>query len=329
MADARGLPLESRGDVAIRAIRYVIGDCVPLAELVGDTLSRDEALALLEQQVAGVSVLARPLADAMAECIEGAIAAAGLAPAAIDTVIVATESFGALFPDDVATAVGPFRHARNQFFQLLYRLGINRASVLSASYGACTNLVQAVLTAEALVTKGLSRHVLLVAGEKFGAPGSRLMTEAVSMAGDGAAACIIGAAVDAEPGAFRLRFVGTRPYQQVGATDDRNKMLLEMFRAMRNAAADCYEACRLQPRDFRWIVPGDYNAITSLTHGRLLGFPPERVFMKNVGQLGHIPFDPLINLANLASDHLVAANDRVLLFLCGPVYCGAIALDAA
>lgn len=326
--DDRGVHLGDRGDVVIRAIRYEVGECVPLCDLVGDGLSREEASQLLDQQILGVSVLERPLAQAMEVCIRESVQSAGIAAADIDTVILATESFGALFEDDGPSAVGPFRSTRNRLFQFLYRLGICRASVLCATYGACTNLLHAFIMAEALVTKGLSRNVLIVVGEKFGAPGARLLPEAVSMAGDGAAACIVSGEARREDEAFRLAYVGTRPYKQVDATTNSTQMLLEMFRAMRNAAADCYEACDLQPADFRWIVPGDYNTLTSVTHGKLLGFSPDRIFLTNVGQLGHIPFDPLINLANLTREQLIAKTDRVLLFLCGPVYCGAIALEA-
>jgi 3-oxoacyl-[acyl-carrier-protein] synthase-3 len=325
MDDRRGVHLGDQGDVVIRAIRYEVGECVPLCDLVGEGLSPEEASQLLDQQIVGVSVLKRPLAQAMEVCIRESVQSAGIAAADIDTVILATESFEALFEDDGPSAVGAFRNTRNRLFLLLQRLGICRASVLCATYGACTNLLHAFIMAEALVTKGLSRNVLIVAGEKFGAPGARLLPEAVSMAGDGAAACIVSSEAPREDGDFRLAYVGTRPYKQV---DDSTKMLLEMFRAMRNAAADCYEACNLQPADFRWIVVGDYNTLTSVTHGKLLGFPPDRIFLKNVGQLGHIPFDPLINLANLTREQLIATTDRVLLFLCGPVYCGAIALEA-
>ena len=328
MDDRRGVHSGERGGVVVRAIRYEVGECVPLCDLVGDGLSLEDASQLLDQQIVGVSVLDRPLAHAMEACIRESVQSAGIAAEDIDTVIFATESFGALFEDDHPTAVGSFRNTRNRLFLLLQRLGICRASVLCATYGACTNLLHAFITAEALVTKGQSRNVLIVAGEKFGAPGSRLLTEAVSMAGDGAAACIVSSEAGPDDGAFRLAYVGTRPYKQVDTAGDSTKMLLEMFRAMRNAAADCYEACDLQPADFRWIVVGDYNTLTSVTHGKLLGFSPDRIFLKNVGQLGHIPFDPLINLANLTREELVATTDRVLLFLCGPLYCGAIALEA-
>jgi 3-oxoacyl-[acyl-carrier-protein] synthase III len=329
MDDQRGVHFGDRGDVVIKAIRYEVGECVPLCNLVGEGLSPENASQLLDQQIVGVSVLERPLVQAMEGCIRESLQSAGIAATDIDTVILATESFGTLFEDDGPSAVGQFRNTRNRLFLSLYRLGICRASVLCATYGACTNLLHAFITAEALVTKGLSRNVLIVAGEKFGPPGARFLPEAVSMAGDGAAACIVSSeARQEEDGAFRLAYVGTRPYKQVEAASDSTQMLLEMFRAMRNAAADCYEACHLQPADFRWIVPGDYNTLTSVTHGTLLGFSPDRIFLKNVGQLGHIPFDPLINLANLTREQLIAKTDRVLLFLCGPVYCGAIALEA-
>lgn len=314
--------------VVISSIRYEVGECVPLCDLVGDGLSIEDASPLLDQGIVGVSVLERPLAQAMEVCIRESLQCAGITAVDIDTVILATESFGALFEDDGSSMIGPFRNTRNRIFLFLYRLGIRRASVLCATYGACTNLLQAFITAEALVTKGLSRNVLVVTGEKFGAPRARLMPEAVSIAGDGAAACIVSGAAYQEDRAFRLAYVGASPYRQLDATIDSSKMLFEMFRAMRNAAADCYEACSLQPEDFRWIVLGDYNALTSVTHGKLLGFSPDRVFMKNVGQLGHIPFDPLINLAKLTRERLIATADRVLLFLCGPMSCGSIALEA-
>jgi 3-oxoacyl-[acyl-carrier-protein] synthase III len=314
--------------VVISAIRYQVGESVPVCDLVGDGLSMEDARQLLEQGVVGVSVLKCPLAQAMEVCIRESLQSVGLAAADIDTVILATESFGALFEDDGPSAIGPFRNTRNRIFLFLHGLGIRKASVLCTTYGGCTNLLQAFITAEALVTKGLSRKVLIVTGEKFGAASARLMPEAVSMAGDGAAACIVSGKVDHEDGDFRLAYVGASPYKQFDATSDRANLLLEMFRAMKNAAADCYDACSLQPEDFRWIVLGDYNTLTSVTHGKLLGFSPDRVFMKNVGQLGHIPFDPLINVANLTRERLIATTDRVLLFLCGPVSCGSIALEA-
>lgn len=315
-------------EVAINAICYEVGQSVSITDLIGDGLTLDDAKQLLEQGVVRVSVLQHSLSQSMERCILRSLAAADIAASDIDAVILATESFGYLFDDKGHAVVGPFRDTRNHIFAFLHRLGIRKASVSCATYGACANLLHAFLMAEALINKDLSRNVLVIIGEKFGATGARLMPEAVSIAGDGAAACIVSATQKGGPHAFRLRYVGTAPYKQFTTADDRAKALLEMFRAMRNAAADCYDACALTPQAFRWILLGDYNALTSLTHGKLLGFAPDRIFMKNVGQLGHIPFDPFINLTKLVTDNLVGSGDHVLVFLCGPVSCGAIALQA-
>jgi 3-oxoacyl-[acyl-carrier-protein] synthase III len=101
-----------------------------------------------------------------------------------------------------------------------------------------------------------------------------------------------------------------------------------MFRAMKSAAADTYEGCGRQPEEFRWLVLGDYNRLTRATYSRLLGFKPEATFLDNVGRMGHIPFDSLINLADLRTGGQVASGDSLLLFLCGPISCGSVALKA-
>lgn len=315
-------------EVIISAICHEVGESVSVTDLIGDGVTLGDAKQLLEQGVVRVSVLPHPLSLSIERCILGSLAAANIAASDIDAVILATESFGYLFDEESHAAVGPFRDIRNRIFAFLHSLGVRKASVSCATYGACANLLHAFLMAEALINKNLSRNVLIIVGEKFGTATARLMPDAVSIAGDGVATCIISAAQMGDPRAFRLRYVGTAPYKQFTTADDRAKALLEMFRAMRSAAADCYDACALSPQAFRWLLLGDYNALTSLTHGKLLGFAPDRVFLKNVGQFGHIPFDPLINLAKLASDDLVCSSEHVLVFLCGPVSCGAIALQA-
>jgi hypothetical protein len=84
----------------------------------------------------------------------------------------------------------------------------------------------------------------------------------------------------------------------------------------------------MQPGDFRWAILGEYNPATSRTYGKLIGFEEERVYSENVGLRGHITFDPLIGLADLLDQNKLNAGDNVLLFICGPVSCGAIACCA-
>lgn len=303
-----------------------MGDAVAVGQLVDDGVSIETVNELLEKGVQGYSRLTRPLADAMRDCALESIADAGLTGDDIDAVIVVTESFAELFGPEAGAAT--FREVRNRSFDLFYAAGIRTAAIFCATYGGCTNLLQAALTARALVQQGRIRHVLVVAAERFADADSRLMKEAVSVAGDGVAACIVSAAAPRPENCFALDYVSIAPYKNLQPGGDMASLLLEMFRAMKNAAADCYESLHRQPHQYRWIVLGDYNRNTTLTYSKLLGFPPERVFLDNVGRLGHIPFDPLINLADLVRLQRVQADDRVLVFMCGPISCGALSVTA-
>lgn len=306
----------------LHSIDYAVGAAVPIASLADQGVAIETVDELLAKGVQAFSLLERPLDQVIGECVRASLDRAGLQGDAIDSVILVTESFAELF-DGGQTDLS-FRQIRNRCFDLFYGLGITKASLLCATYGGCTNFLQASLMAKSMIQQGLGRHVLLVAAERFSTLASRLMDEAVSVAGDGVAACVVSAEAPAGS-AFRLDFIGLAPYKNIVPDADMAAKLLEMFRSMKHAAADCYDSCRMQPGDFRWVVLGDYNRSTTLTYSKLLGFPPERAFLDNVGRLGHIPFDPLINLADLHRSRQVSQCDAVLLFLCGPLSCGAVA----
>lgn len=318
--------VQASGPVLLRAISYEVGTAVPVGQLIDDGVSIETVNELLEKGVQGYSMLQRPLADALRDCALQSIATAGLVCDDIDAVIVVTESFTELFGSDAEVAT--FREVRNRSFDLFYAVGIRKAAIFCATFGGCTNLLQAVLTAKAMVQQGRTRHVLVVAAERFADADSRLMKEAVSVAGDGVAACIVSAAERAQETCFALDYISIAPYKTLQPGDDMASLLLEMFRAMKNAAADCYESLHRQPHQYSLVVLGDYNRNTTLTYSKLLGFPPERAFLDNVGRLGHIPFDPLINLADLVRLQRVKADERVLLFMCGPISCGALSVTA-
>ena len=306
----------------LHAIDYVAGTPVPVQSLADHGFPIETVDALLDKGVHSFAVLDQTLDIPLRACTRRALDKAGIGGDEIDAVILVTESFSSLFESGESES---FRQIRNRAFTFFQEAGINKASLFCATYGGCTNFLQAALTARTLVQQGLSRHVLLVAAERFPTLASRLMDEAVSLAGDGVAACVISAAAPADTG-FRLDFVSLAPYRNMTPGADLATMLLEMFRSMKHAAADCYDACRMQPGDYRWIVLGDYNRNTTLTYSKLLGFPPERAFIENVGRYGHIPFDPLINLADLLGQGHAVPGDAVLLFLCGPVSCGAVSV---
>jgi 3-oxoacyl-[acyl-carrier-protein] synthase III len=315
---------ERATSAVLGAISYEVGEPVKLATLPDHSFPETVAREMREYGLTSFARLDRPLGEAAMECVARSLEIAGLAPADIDAVILITESFSEFFPSSADSPAPGFKQVRNRAFDLFFRLGINDASIYCLTYGGCTNLLPALLLAKTMVRGATNRNVLIVAAEKYTTLDSRLMQESISIAGDGVATCIVGAARNAARDSFELDFVGVAPYRNILPGANLSTKLLAMFKAVKNAAADCYETCQLQPRDFRWLVFGDYNREASVTYGRLLGFDQERTFLKNVGRYGHISFDPLINLADLAKQHELHPSDHILLFSCGPTSCGAV-----
>lgn len=310
----------------LAAIRYQVGALRPVRDLLAGDVPIERVDELLRSGVTGYSELEKRPAELLGALIGDSLMAADIAPSDVDAVILVTESFAQLFGNDQLSSE-MFRNVRNQSFDFLNELGIDKASVYSTSYGGCTNLLHATLLAQVLVERGLSKNVLLIAAEKFISSRARLMDEAISISGDGIASCLITSMATSGSGAFSLRHISIAPYQKLSPETDMPRVVLEMYQAMKKVASDSYDTCGLRQQDFRWLVLGDYNPLTSTTFGKLLGFSPERIFMENVGKMGHIPFDPLIGLQTLHEQNKVNRGDLILIFVCGPVSCGSIVVE--
>lgn len=310
----------------LHTIAYDLGAVTPIEALGGDELPPGAAQILTERGVQGFSRIA-DIDTALRQVVLRCFARSGRSGADIDTVLFLSETFGSLFATGGRGDGASFLDVRNRVFQMLAELGIRRASVSSVTYGGCTNLLQAVSVARSLARDGSARAVLLVAGDRFGSVSSRFMPDAITMCGDGVAACLLTVEKPRNEPSYRILRTSAAPYLRVERSDTAG-MLLEMFKAMKIAAAECYDGSGRQPRDFRWVLLGNYNPVTSTTFGKLLGFDAQRIFLNDVGRRGHTPFDPLINLADLTEAALSKAGDELLIFLCGPLSCGSIALSA-
>jgi 3-oxoacyl-[acyl-carrier-protein] synthase III len=308
--------------VVLTGLHYAMGKVRPITALEGPAFSAATAAELVEKGAGQYCEMSGPIGPVLLRSIDAACTRAGVDKAAVDMVILITESLSAFAADTAITGIDGARVAREAVFDLMAEAGLHRAELACTGFGGCNNLAYGLMMAEARIRRGLARHVLVIAAERFVTAQARMMNEALSVASDGVAACIVRS--DA-PG-YAIGAMGSAVYERYGASD-MAQLMLAMFRAMRHAAADCYEAAGRQPRDFRWLVLGNYNPATSLTHGKLLGFPAERIFLANVGKLGHVPFDPLIALADLADAGTLEQGDALMMFLCGPIACSAIALE--
>lgn len=310
--------------VALSGLVSRIGELVPVTELLDSGVPIEQVNELLEYGVQTYSKLPIPLEDCIRDCVYRALMRANLTGGDVDCVFVLTESFERMFgAHDVERS---FRETRDQLLEALFDLGIRKSSINCMTFGGCVNVLHAMLAAKALLTDGCCSNVLIVCAEGFADARTRQMKEAVSIAGDGVAACIVSSRMPAEGGGYWVEFANVIPYMTRQADSDVARTVLDMVQSVRSAASACYRASGRQSSDYRWVVFGDYNRRTTIAYSRLLGIPVERTFLENSGRMGHVPCDALVNLGALLDSKLVGHGDSVLALVCGRNACGTISL---
>ncbi|WP_310496167.1 beta-ketoacyl-ACP synthase III [Sandarakinorhabdus sp.] len=209
-----------------------------------------------------------------------ALDSAGLAPADIDLIIVATATPDQTFPA-VATVIQ-------------HKLGMTHGVAFDVG-AVCSGFLYALSVADALLTSGAYRTALVIGAETF----SRLLdwedrTTCV-LFGDGAGAVVLRAqaspGLSSDTGILATRLHSDGRYNDLlhvdggpGSTGTTGKLRMkgrEVFRhAVTNLAAVMTEtlgAADLAPADVRWVIPHQANLRILEGTAKKLGLPIDRV----------------------------------------------------
>jgi 3-oxoacyl-[acyl-carrier-protein] synthase-3 len=199
-----------------------------------------------------------------------ALSAAGLKASDLDLIIVAT-----ITPDMVFPSTGAL---------LQSRLGARHIGAFDLS-AACTGFVYGLAFADAVVSKGAARHVLVVGAEKM----SRLLDwndrSTCVLFGDGAGAAIVSAS--AEPGirSIHLHADGHQP-EVLNCAPNFGSPYIRMdggvvfrfaVRGMVEAAEEVLAAAGANAGEVDWLIPHQANQRIIDAAARKLGIPRERV----------------------------------------------------
>jgi 3-oxoacyl-[acyl-carrier-protein] synthase III len=309
-------------------IAYELGELCSVHEILEEGISQESFDALLEKGLQTYSRFDTPLPEAIKRCAAGTLAEAGVEPGEVDAVIVVTECFAGLIEGREPDGDPDFRAARNVVFDSLAGIGITSAVYFCTTFGGSSNFLQAAMIAKPLVEGGNFRNMLMVCADRIPHGETRLMEAAVALTGDGVATCLVTARQPARAlPSFGIEYVGISPYMGTGHQTDWTRLILEMYRSTKGAAADCYDALGLQPEHFEKLVLSNYNELTTKVFTRLLGFAPDRTFSQNATRTGHVPAcDPLINLKDMSSQLALPPEARLLVYANGPISCGVASL---
>ena len=218
--------------------------------------------------------------DLGAHAARRALAAAGLAAADIDLIIVATATPDQTFPA-VATVI---QHKLGMVHGVAFDIG-----------AVCSGFLYALAVADALLTSGAHRTALVIGAETF----SRLLDwedrATCVLFGDGAGAVVLraetGTGSNADRGILAHRLHSDGRYNDLlfvdggpGSTGTTGKLRMkgkEVFRhAVTNLASVMTEtlgSIGLSPADVDWVIPHQANLRILEGTARKLGLPLERV----------------------------------------------------
>jgi 3-oxoacyl-[acyl-carrier-protein] synthase-3 len=258
---------------------YLPENCVTNDELAKTVDTSDEWIVartgIRQRHLAGPHETATFMATRAAE---GAIARAGIDPASIGAVILATTT-----PDDAFPAAS---------VRVQHALGIAGGFAFDVS-AACSGFIYALATADAFIRAGSVRTVLVIGTEVY----SRILdwndrTTCV-LFGDGAGAVLLQAEDVAPdgPGILSTHLHADGAYRDmlyvdgaVGQNDRPGVLVMkgqEVFRhavtKLAQAVDEALAANGLAHADVDWLVPHQANRRIIDSMGKKLGLPPERV----------------------------------------------------
>jgi 3-oxoacyl-[acyl-carrier-protein] synthase-3 len=239
-----------------------------------------------------------------------AMSAAGVAAADLDLIIAATITPDMVFPSTAAL--------------LQARLGARHVGAFDLS-AACSGFVYGVTLADAMVSKGAARHVLVVGAEKM----SRLLDwndrSTCVLFGDGAGAAIISASTRPGIRTAHVHADGSQP-AVLNCAPSLGSPYIHMeggivfrfaVRGMVEAAEEALAAADARSDDIAWFIPHQANLRIIETAARKLGIPRERVVISVDRHANTSAASIPLALDEAVRDGRIKAGQQVMLIAVG------------
>lgn len=285
---------------------YALGRLVPVEHLAGALAAR-----LREHGFGTCSVADRPPSELAADAITKLLRDNELTASDVGAVVYATCSHR-------GEPAGQDQAVRD----VLARVGLAGARRYGVWLGESGNLGAAFRLARALLRD--EREVLVVLADAVpDRPGEyRAMPNAVTVNGDGAAACLLSTV---RSGQYTVEEIGTHanPAMSAAGRGSGLREYLEFMAGVRGVLA----ALPSGPGGYQWLVTNNYCDANVDDFADLAGIERTRTFRGTVARHGHVfAADGLINLTELTGTARVAPGERVLVLCTGPFSWGAIGL---
>jgi len=197
--------------------------------------------------------------------------------------------------------------------RLRAELGLATANALALSQQGCSGLLTSIDLAARMLATSPRRAVLCVAGDSLPPRSTReVMYNVMS---DAAAALLV------EKGAARNRIVHVtqrvHPYYW-DSPARQEQLMASYFPIAQRTITECLDEAGLAFSDVRWLVPHNVSKRSWEILARLVAFPEDRIWTKNIARVGHtVCCDHVVNLVDMAAEGALKRGDKLLLFTFG------------
>ena len=312
--------------ITITALDYYIGNLEPLETLARTPEEEDAVNTLLATGLCTYSRSDLRVSDMAAAAMRKTLARSGIAPAAVQAVVFASESWWDYQPSRVQRR-NDSRKFRQDIYKAIWEVGLANAYPFGAMYSGCGNLVSAVEMAANMVRSQGLDNVLVVVSDRQPEGTTRVMFPAVGVVSDAAASCLV---TSRPVEGFTVDDVVLHSNLGLWEADlevDFGRFLIEMARGLKEMGNRMVAASGRRPPEYKYFLPNNYSRSTLRVFCHQLGYRPDQLFFDNVSRVSHTyAADVLINLFELDAKGALAPGDRVMALTSGPATWGMIAL---
>lgn len=203
-------------------------------------------------------------------------------------------------------------------WDLLLKLGLPRTPVTLVGGSGCGNLAPGMSVARSLIMLDGLAAVLLVTSDRMRAL-TRYLDNGQTAMSDGAASCIVSSQPPPGP-SFALRGQASSFRADIGTVAVRRIIVArETVEAIEDTVRQAAEPLSLTPRDFRYLLTGNYGRTARELLAESAGVPADRVYCPKLDQTGHcFAADVIISLGSLLDTDMIDDGDHVLLLTASP-----------
>lgn len=305
--------------VKLGAIGYQLGKARPLAELsASDEAARARVLARPEF----AHFLSEPSAspyELAAAAIDKTLAVSEVAPAAIDAVVFATDSFCSV------------KQTMSFYRELVTTRGLGSAYPTIVSMSECANFHAALDVAHMLVARDRARNVLLLSVDLADvvSPDSRIVGDGIGVMSDAAACCIVSSQLHDGLDVLAVEKAISPGLLPGGQPMSVQEDLLLRIEANEQLFGRLMEAAGTAAGEVRKVLPSNLSVPMLTTFLGDVGFSAQQLFTSNHRRMGHcLASDCLINLHDHVAAEGADAGDTFVLYGVGPATWGAAVLRA-